>query len=238
VILDWLARTKSLIGEDSVAILQKSKVAVVGLGGVGGSTCEALCRAGIGSMLIADFDIVDTTNINRQIIATIDSVGRKKTEVMKERLKSINPHINLTCVDKFISEESGNDLFDFSPDFVVDAVDSVSAKLYIIKKSQELSLPVISCMGTGNRTDPTKLRIGKIEDTLGNGCPLARIMLKESSKKGIASFKTIYSTELPVKVSCEDSYGKHSPASISFVPPVAGYIIASEVVKELISKYK
>lgn len=235
---DWLARTKSLIGEDSVALLQKSKVAVIGLGGVGGSACEALCRAGIGSLLIADFDTVDITNLNRQVIATVNSIGSKKTEVMKERLKTINPDINITSVDKFISEESSSEIFDYSPDFIVDAVDSVSAKLYIIKKSQELSIPVISCMGTGNRTDPTKLRVGKIEDTLGNGCPLARIMRKEAAKKGISSFKTVYSTELPVKVSCGDSNGKHSPASISFVPPVAGYIIASEVVKELLSKYK
>ncbi len=235
---DWLARTKSLIGEDSVAILQKSKVAVIGLGGVGGSACEGLCRAGIGSLLIADFDTVDITNLNRQIIATVDSVGRKKTEVMKERLRIINPDMSITCVDKFISEESGDDVFNYSPDFIVDAVDSVSAKLYIIKKAQELSIPVISCMGTGNRTDPTKLCVGNIEDTLGNGCPLARIMRKESSKRGISSFKTIYSTEIPAKVSCGDAGGKHSPASISFVPPVAGYIIASEVVKELLSKYK
>ena len=231
---EWLSRSFPIFGEDGMIKLKKAAVAVVGLGGVGGAACEAVCRAGVGKMIIADFDRIDITNINRQIIALTNSVGLKKTDVMSERLKLINPDIEITAIPEFISEENGAKLFSESPDIVIDAVDSVSAKLYLISECQKRNIPIISCMGTGNRSDPTRLKFGTILDTSGCGCPLARIMRKEASKRNLAPFYTVFSSEPPVNAVCCSEGGKHSPASVSFVPPSAGLIIASKVIEQLL----
>ncbi len=233
----WLARTELLIGKQAVTQLQQAKVAVVGLGGVGGSAAEALVRAGVGRLLLIDHDTVDITNLNRQLFATASNVGCSKCQAGKERLLSINPNCNITPAEAFYTAENRELLFDYQPDFVIDAIDTVSAKLDLIMSCTERQVPIISCLGTGNRLDPTQFVIGDIADTAKNGCGcgLARVMRRELKKRGIYAHPVVYSTEKPQSVVCPDSEnGRHSPASISFCPPVAGYLLASYAVKQLI----
>ncbi len=219
-------RTEKLIGEDKVAGLHNKTVAVFGLGGVGGYVCEALARAGVGHLVLVDHDIVNITNINRQVIALHSTLGMKKTDAFLARLKDINPNIEVTVHDCFFLPENSS-IIDFKKlDYVADCVDTVTAKIEIISKCKEAGTPVISSMGTGNKLDPGQFQITDISKT--EVCPLAKVMRKELKDRGIKKVKVLFSKELPVKT------GLRTPASISFVPPVAGLMIAGEIVRDLI----
>ena len=219
-------RTEKLIGEDKVAGLHNKTVAVFGLGGVGGYVCEALARAGVGHLVLVDHDTVNITNINRQVIALHSTLGMKKTDAFLARLKDINPNIEVTVHDCFFLPENSS-IIDFKKlDYVADCVDTVTAKIEIISKCKEAGTPVISSMGTGNKLDPGQFQIADISKT--EVCPLAKVMRKELKDRGIKKVKVLFSKELPVKTELR------TPASISFVPPVAGLMIAGEIVRDLI----
>lgn len=219
-------RTRQLIGGDAVQKLNKSKVLLFGVGGVGSYVLEALVRAGVGTVEIVDKDEVDITNINRQLIALHSTVGRPKVEVAAERMKDINPEATIIARQCFYLPEKAED-FDFGAyDYVVDAVDNVTAKIDIIVRSKEAGTPVISSMGTGNKLDPSAFKVADIEKT--KTCPLAKVVRKELRKAGIKDVKVVYSEEEP-----KEGAGR-TPASISFVPSAAGLLIASAVIKDLI----
>lgn len=227
-------RTELLIGKENLNKLQHSHVIVFGVGGVGGFAIEALVRSGIGEISIVDFDTVDLTNLNRQIIATQNSIGKLKTSVMKDRLLSINPNVIVhEFPEKFSMENS--DLFfkDKKYDYIVDAIDLVTSKLALAEIAKNLSIPIISSMGTGNKIEPTMLEVADINKT--SVCPLARVMRKELKNRGIKKLKVVYSKELPKKPFNESGSRekKVNVGSIAFVPSTAGLIIASEVVKDL-----
>lgn len=233
---NWLQRTELLIGSDGLTRLQNARVAVLGLGGVGSAAAEALCRAGVGHLLLVDHDRVDLTNLNRQLVATRKVIGWRKTDAQEKRLRAICPKGDFTSVAQFYLPENHTFLFDWSPDFVVDAIDTVTAKLHLIQECQARQVPLVTCLGTGNRLDPSQLRIGDIRETAnGCGCGLARVMRRELKKRGVTSQTVLYSLEPPRKAVCPDSKnGRHPPASIAFVPPAAGYLIASHVVRRLL----
>ena len=217
-----------LIGEENRIKLSRAHVAVFGIGGVGSYVCEALARAGVGELTLIDNDVVSESNINRQIIALHSTVGRAKTAVMAERIADINGEIKVNCHNVFFSPETAESI-DFSQfSYVIDAIDSVTGKLTIIEKSKALDIPVISSMGTGNKLDPTAFKIADIKKT--SVCPLARVMRYELRKRGIEGVRVLFSTEEPKQS------GERTPASISFVPSVAGLIIAGETIKDLIKK--
>ena len=222
---DQFQRTRQLLGSEEVDRLQEASVLLFGIGGVGGFTCEALARAGVGRIHIVDKDVVDVTNINRQIIATHDTVGRPKVDVMQERLLSINPDIQVEATECFYLPDRAAE-FDFGAyDYVIDAIDNVSAKLSIICEAKAAGTPVISSMGTGNKLDPTRFEIADIHKT--SVCPLAKVIRKGLKDRGIKDVTVLYSREEPVRT------GLRTPASVSFVPSVAGLIIAGEVIKDL-----
>ena len=245
------SRTELLIGKNAVEKLKKSKVAVFGIGGVGSFALEALARAGIGNFILVDKDIVDITNINRQIIATTKTVGEPKVKIAKKRIQEINPDAKLEIYQEFFMPDSP-DLFDKTVDYVVDCVDTVTAKIELILRAKKQNIPIISCMGTGNKLDPTKFEVTDIYKT--SICPLAKVMRKELKSRGIESLKVVYSKEEPIKQgsfkinnfegdsTCNlesktlTESKKTVPASISFVPSVAGLIIAGEVIKDIINK--
>ena len=227
-------RTELLIGKENLNKLQHSHVIVFGVGGVGGFAIEALVRSGIGEISIVDFDTVDLTNLNRQIIATQDSIGKLKTSIMRDRLLSINPNVIVhEFPEKFSMENS--DLFfkDKKYDYIVDAIDLITSKLALAEIAKNLSIPIISSMGTGNKIEPTMLEVADINKT--SVCPLARVMRKELKNRGIKKLKVVYSKELPRKPFNESGSRekKVNVGSIAFVPSTAGLIIASEVVKDL-----
>lgn len=232
------SRTQLLIGAEGIEKLSKARVAVFGIGGVGGYVVEALARSGVGEFDLIDDDTVCLTNLNRQIIATRQTVGRNKVDVMKERILSINPDAVVHVHKCFYLPETAEQ-FDFSKySYVVDAVDTVTAKIDIILKAQACGVPVMSSMGAGNKLDPTKFQVADIYKT--TMCPLAKVMRHELKKRGVKKLKVVYSTEksmTPVEESAElaDSKRRSIPGSIAFVPSVAGLIIAGEVVKDLIS---
>ena len=247
--LNQFSRTELLIGKEALERLSKAHVAVFGIGGVGGYVVEALVRSGIGAYDLIDDDKVCLTNLNRQIIATRDTIGRYKVEVMRERILSINPDAEVTTHRCFYLPENAQD-FDFSSyDYVVDAVDTVTAKLEIVMRAKESNIPVISCMGVGNKLNPTQLEIADIYKT--SVCPLAKVMRRELRKRGVDKLKVLYSKEEPITPldDSEDTCREHCvcppgttrkctqrraiPGSISFVPSAAGLIIASEGVKDL-----
>lgn len=230
---DRFSRTEMLIGNDALVKLRSSRVAVFGIGGVGGYIAEALVRAGVGALDLIDNDTVSESNINRQIIALTSTVGMLKTEVMEKRLLDINPEAEIRCINRFVLPEN-IDEFNFSAySYVADAIDTVSGKLAIIEKAYSEGIPVISSMGTGNKLDPTKFEITDIYKT--SVCPLARVMRYELKKRGVKKLKVLYSKEEPVKPSVaeKNEKGKAIPGSISFVPPAAGLIVASEIIKDL-----
>ena len=228
-------RTAILLGKDGMDRLSKSHVAIFGLGGVGGYCLEALARSGIGSFDLIDNDVVDVTNLNRQILAMRSTIGRLKTEVAAERVRDINPQAKINIYNIFYTEESAC-LFDFSQyDYVIDAVDTVAAKVSLVLHARQSGVKIISCMGMGNKLDPTAIEVGDIYST--SVCPLARAMRSMLKKAGVKSLKTVYSKELPANIDTSLSEkkpsGRPAPASCSFVPSVAGLIMAGEIIKEL-----
>ena len=220
-------RTEALIGAEGVEKLKKARVAVFGIGGVGGFVVEALARAGVGAIDLIDNDCVSESNINRQIVALQSTLGKPKTEVAKARIEDINPDIRVCTYNLFILPENASQ-FDFSPyDYVVDAIDTVSGKIAIIERARLAGVPVISCMGTGNKLNPTAFEVADIEKT--SVCPLARVMRRELKKRGVTGVKVVYSKEEPKSAGIDGA-----PSSISFVPSVAGLILAGAVIQDLI----
>ena len=226
-------RTEMLIGKENLERLKESHVAVFGIGGVGSYTTEALTRAGIGQLTLIDADTVNESNINRQLIATVNTVGLKKVEVAKSRILEINPDAKVNVYPIFFDDETVGEI-DFSGvDYIIDAIDSVKSKVALIALAKEKGIPIISSMGTGNKLDPTKFEVADISKT--SVCPLARVMRKQLGLRGIKHLKTVYSKEdaiTPLSVN-EGENSRPIPASISFVPSVAGLIIAGEVIKDI-----
>lgn len=226
-------RTGLLLGEEGMKILNQSKVAVFGIGGVGSFACEALVRSGLGKIVIIDYDIIDITNINRQIHANSKTIGLSKVKVMKDRLLDINPTLDIMAIDEKYTDDSRERLISLDYDYVVDAIDMVSSKINLIESSKRLNIPIISCMGAGNKLNPTMFQVGDIYET--NSCPLAKVMRKELRKRQIKNLKVVWSREKPMNVNLEkEGLRKAVPGSTSFVPSVAGLILASEVIKDLV----
>ena len=229
-------RTELLIGEEGIKKLNNAKVAIFGLGGVGSYVVEGLARAGIGNFILVDNDKVDITNLNRQIIATHKTLGMPKVEVEKQRILDINPNANVEIYQEFFMPES-KDFFDKSISYVVDAIDTVTAKIELIVRANKLNVPIISSMGTGNKLDPTRFEVTDIYKT--SICPLAKVMRKELKSRGIQKLKVVYSKEeplKPVKMEENDKINKNqTPGSVSFCPSVAGLIVAGEVIKDILN---
>lgn len=238
--LTEFSRTELLLGSEAMDKLINAKVAVFGVGGVGAACCEALARAGIANLTLIDGDTISVTNRNRQIIALNSTTGMPKAQAMADRIKDINPNCNVTALQLFLTEQSDFDFTKF--DYIVDAIDTVSAKLFMIEKCYKQGVNIISSMGTGNKLDPTQFEVSDIYKT--SVCPLARVMRKELKNRGVKKLKVVYSKEEPQKIPKEryqncledkkGTAGRPVPASISFVPPVAGMILAGEVIKDLI----
>ncbi len=226
-------RTELLLGKEGMEKLRRSTVAVFGIGGVGSFTCEALVRSGLGKIILIDYDIIDISNINRQIHATSKTVGLAKVEVMKERLLDINPELKVVTYKEKYNEETKEKLISTDYDYVVDAIDMVTSKIDLIATCKEKNIPIISSMGAGNKLNPTLLQVGDIYST--HTCPLAKVMRRELKKKNIKELKVVWSRENPMKVNLErDEIRKAVPGSVAFVPSVAGLILASEVIKDLV----
>lgn len=223
-------RTALLLGTEALERLKKARVAVFGIGGVGGYVCEALVRSGVGAFDLIDSDRVDITNLNRQIIATHKTIGQYKTDVMRERILDINPDADVRIHRCFFLPENAGDFSFAEYDYVVDAIDTVTAKIELILRAQEMGVPVISCMGAGNKLDAAGFQVADIYDT--KVCPLARVMRRELKRRGVQSLKVVYSREEPVRR--KDGAAGRLPGSVSFVPSVAGLIAAGEVIRDLI----
>ena len=227
------SRTESLIGKDSLNILKNSKVIVFGIGGVGSFTVESLCRCGIGEISLVDFDTIDITNINRQIHAMSNNIGKYKVDEMKKRIELINPDIKVNTFKKKLDKNNVENFNLKYYDYVVDAIDIITSKIYLIKCCYENNINVISAMGAGNKLDPTRFKVVDIYKT--SGCPLARVMRRELKKLGIKKLKCVCSDEISSGEIIESyKIRKSSPSSISFIPSTMGLIITSEVVKDLI----
>lgn len=227
--INQFSRTELLIGKEGVEKLQKSKVAVFGIGGVGSYVVEGLVRAGVGHLIIVDYDKYDITNINRQLGAMHSTIGKYKVEVMKERILDINPNIKVEAYRPDEIEGGETSLIDSSITYVVDAIDTMSSKINLIEKAKAENVRIITATGAGNKLDPTKFEIADIYKT--SVCPVCKILRKELKKRNIKDLKVLYSTEIPQKV---DENGERTLGSISFVPSVAGLIISGEVVKDII----
>lgn len=228
------SRTALLLGEEAVEKLQSSHVAVFGVGGVGAACCEALARAGVGSMTLVDPDAVSLSNINRQFVALHSTVGKLKVEVMGERIRDINPEAKVTLLPVFYTPENAEayPLADY--DYVVDCIDTVSSKLCLIERAHRENVPMISALGAGNKLDPTRFEVADIAKT--TVCPLARVLRRELRARGILHHPVVYSTEPPVVLQeTLTEHSRHLPGSISFVPPVMGMILAGEAIKALVS---
>ncbi len=238
MIPSYIEREALLIGEDKVKLLMNSSVAVFGAGGVGSYAIEGLVRAGVGKITVIDNDTVSETNINRQLIADTTTIGKYKAEVAVARVKLINPGIEAKALNMFVTKENARELLEaIDADYIVDAIDTVSAKLAIIEYANEKQIKIISSMGTGNKLDPTRLRVSDISKT--SVCPLARVMRQELKHRGISKLNVLWSDETPVKNADGEtpvikSDGRNAPGSISFVPSVGGLIIAAHVVKDII----
>ena len=230
-------RTAQILGEEGFSKLKNASVAVFGLGGVGSHCAEALARSGIGKLFLIDSDEVAPSNINRQSIALISTIGRKKTEVLKEKIADINPDCEVYLCESFVLPENIEEVFSHFPgklDYIIDAIDTVSAKLALVSYAKETDTPIISSMGTGNKLHPELFKIADIYKT--NVCPLCRVMRRELKKREISRLKVLYSEEVPHTPQTEGeekSSGRPAPASIAFVPPVAGLIIAGEVIRDI-----
>ncbi|EOU1703638.1 tRNA threonylcarbamoyladenosine dehydratase [Clostridium perfringens] len=247
-----LSRTELLIGKDALDKLAKSKVMVFGVGGVGSFTVEALARAGVGNLILVDDDTVCLTNLNRQIHATYKTISKNKVEVMKERVLSVNRNCNVETIQVFVTPDNLEGIIPDDVDYVVDAIDTVSAKIALAVYCEQKGIKLMSSMGTGNKLNPAEFKVADIYNT--KVCPLAKVMRYELRKRGVKKLKVVYSEEMPRKPKVEDvvtcktgcvctggtkkcSAKRQIPGSVSFVPPVAGMIIASEVVKDLIKEY-
>ncbi len=232
---NYFSREELLIGKEAIEILKNSRVAVFGVGGVGGFVVEVLARCGVGTIDVIDNDVVDPSNINRQIIATADTIGQEKVNVVEQRIKSINPNAVVNKHRCFFLPETAKD-FDFTRfDYVVDAIDTVSGKIEIILQAKKAGVPVISCMGAGNKLDPTAFVVTDIYKT--SVCPLARVMRQKLKKLGVQDLKVVYSTEKAMKPNYPPDMPpqrKAAPGSVAFVPSVAGIIAGGEVIKDLI----
>jgi len=231
------SRTELLIGEEALGKLRRTTVLVLGVGGVGSHCIEALARSGVGRLILVDNDKVSLTNINRQSIAYHSTVGRYKTEILKERIHDICPETEVLTYETFVLPENIEEIFKIRPDYIIDAIDTVTAKLAVIERAKKEEIPLISCMGTGNKLHPELFEIADISST--SVCPLCKVMRKELKARGIHGVKVLYSKEKPVDVSGketgEEKGSKRSlPGSISFTPPVAGLLIAGEAVREII----
>lgn len=220
-------RTKLVIGDEKLERIKSANVCICGIGGVGSYVLEALARVGVGKITIIDKDNVDVTNINRQLIATVDNVGKSKVDEAKKRITSINPKIQVTAIKDNIDSSNVNKYITQDLDYVVDAIDSVDSKIAIIKECKEKNIKVISSMGMANRLDPLKIKIADISKT--EVCPLAKVVRKKLKEQGIQKVKVVFSTENAIKTSCKEL------GSVSFVPSTAGLVIASEVIKDIIS---
>lgn len=232
--LNQFSRTELLLGSEAIKKLQSFHVAVFGVGGVGGYAIEALVRSGLGKIDLIDNDKICLTNINRQIIATTSTVGQYKTEAMKNRVLDINPKAEINVYNTFFLPENSSE-FDFSKcDYIIDAIDTVKAKIELVIKANEANVPIISAMGAGNKLDPVKFEVADIYKT--SVCPLARVIRTELKKRKIKHLKVVYSKETPIKpLSTNESSGKRQiPGSVSFCPSVMGLIMAGEVIKDLI----
>ena len=228
----WRERTALLIGEEGIDRLANARVAVFGVGGVGGYVVEALVRAGVGALDLFDNDTVSETNRNRQIIALCSTVGQYKTDVARDRALDINPDVKIASRHMFFLPENAHEV-DFSAyDYVVDAIDTVAAKMELIRRCKAVGVPIICSLGTGNKLDPTGFRVSDIEKT--SVCPLARTVRNLCRREGIKRVKVVWSAEQPIKVTLPEEHGRHAPGSISFVPAAAGLCIAAEVVKDLL----
>ncbi|NLK22553.1 MAG: tRNA threonylcarbamoyladenosine dehydratase [Clostridiales bacterium] len=233
------SRTELLIGKSGLDKLKNSKVMVFGVGGVGSYTVECLARVGVGNITIIDNDTIAVSNLNRQVHATLETIGRIKVEVEKERILSINKECNVVCHKVFVLENNLDEIIDDDVDYIVDAIDTVSTKIALAKYCEDKSIKLISSMGTGNKLDPTKFVISDIYKT--KVCPLAKVMRHELRKRGVKKLKVLYSEEVPVKLEntnkkeLDGKRKKQTPGSISFVPPVAGMIIGGEVIKDILA---
>lgn len=226
-------RTEILIGEENLDKLKKQTVAIFGIGGVGSYVVEALARVGIGNFILIDNDKIDITNINRQIHATHETIGKNKVEEMKKRVELINPEAKVKAIKEFVTENNIEELINEPIDYIVDAIDTVKSKIAIIKTAKQKNIPIISSMGTANKLEPTKIEVTDIYKT--KICPLAKIIRKEIRKLEISELKIVYSTEEPKK-SKQNEEDTKTLGSVSFVPSVAGLIIASEIVKDIIKE--
>ena len=234
--MDQFERTRMLLGDGAMQRLRASRVAVFGVGGVGGYVVEALARSGVGALDLIDNDTVALTNLNRQIIATHDTIGRPKVEVAAERVKSINPDCAVRTYQTFYLPETEQD-FDFTAyDYIIDAIDTVAAKISLVLNAQKAGTPILCALGTGNKLDPTMLEIGDLYDT--SVCPLARVMRRELRRRGVERLQVLWSREEPIKplASEEESDRRGLPGSTAFVPSAGGLMIASRVVRELIGR--
>ena len=234
--MDWEKRTSLVVGDDGIEKLNNASVIIFGVGGVGGFAAEAIARAGVGNITIVDFDDVDITNINRQIIALHSTVGKMKVDVFKERIKDINPNVNITAIAEKYTPENGEELLssgDF--DYAIDAIDMITSKIHLIETCTKKGIKIISSMGMGNKLDPTKIELTDIYKT--SMCPLARVMRRELKNRGIKKLKVVYSTEKAIEPKEKIMNGnKMTAGSVSFVPSVAGLIMASAVINELLEE--
>ena len=234
---DKFSRTEMLIGNDGMKKLNDAKVAIFGLGGVGSFVCEGLARSGIGNFILVDFDKIDESNINRQLIATVNTIGRYKADLMKERILEINPNANVEVYREFYTADSQIDIITQDLSYAVDCVDTIMAKIAIIYSCDAIGVPVISSMGTGNKLDTTMFEVADIYET--SVCPLARIMKKDLRKRNIEKLKVVYSKEHPINTNdCAINQDRKFKVkgSVSFVPSVAGLIIAGEVIKDIVNE--
>jgi tRNA threonylcarbamoyladenosine dehydratase len=252
IMIDSFSRSELLLGSEAIERLRNSRVAVFGLGGVGSWAAEALARSGIGALALVDDDAVCVSNINRQLVATRETVGRPKVGVMRERVLAINPEARVEVFQEFYSAENAERLLPAGLDYVIDAIDTVSSKIDLIVRCTARGIPIISALGAGNKLDPTRFEVADIYQT--SVCPLARVMRQELKKRGVESLKVVYSREAPIKVNeaanpCRSGcvcpkkdrtcVGRRSvPGSVPFVPPVMGFILAAEAVKDLTGRSK
>jgi len=232
--LSMYERTQLLIGEKAIEKLKDSKVAIFGIGGVGSFSAEALGRCGVGNLVLIDYDTINVTNINRQLHSTTKTVGRYKVDVMRERLLEINPHIKVTAINRKYHHDIADEIIKKDYDYIIDAIDMISAKISLIVTSINKGIPIVSSMGAGNKLDPTKFEVTDIYKT--EMCPLAKVLRYELRKHGIKKLKVVYSKEKPIKTTMKmpENPSKNVPGSISFVPSVAGLILASVVVNDII----